>query len=114
MSVLNGSCIAVGRGAHTSPHNNYGVASKQSLFQSSLFNPLTMQYPFALRGNFLRRTRSDHVIVARALGIDQIGQGDAVEEVVQQRIQLLPHGQRAARLLPIAGQRALLQTGHGG
>ena len=57
---------------------------------------------------------SNHIIISRLGGVDQVGKGNAVKIVVDHRVQLAPHRQGAALAHAAAFDRVLLQTGHRG
>ena len=56
----------------------------------------------------------NHVIVPHLIRVHQVGQGDAVEKVLDHRVQLAPHGQGAAVRHAGTVHMLLLQAGYGG
>ena len=56
----------------------------------------------------------NHIIIPRLAGVHQVRQSDAVEIVVDHRIQLAPHRQGAALGHAAALHGVLLQAGHRG
>ena len=57
---------------------------------------------------------SNHIIISRLGGVDQVGKGNAVKIVGDHRVQLAPHRQGAALGHAAALHGVLLQAGHRG
>ena len=58
--------------------------------------------------------RSNHIVISAVPAVHQVGNGDAVEKLIDHLIQLLPHGKGAATGNPGTGRGILLQAGHRG